>query len=137
VATVAKTTSTNKIDAHVGSRVLLAGVLIGMSQSALANALGLTFQQIQKYEKGINRIGAGRLLEISRLVNQPIMFFYDGLPASSERGLQPVELFPSLNNLMKGDEGIRLIVAFMAIERKAVRRNTLALIRSIADAEQP
>jgi len=103
-----------------------------MSQSALAKALGLSFQQVQKYEKGINRIGAGRLFEISRLLNQPVTFFYDGLPGSPERDLQSVTLLPSSKDPMSA-EGVRLMAAFMAIKRRAVRKHILALIRLIAD----
>src|SRR6185437_16298621 len=71
----------NPIDVQVGNRVRIRRMLIGMSQERLGDLLGLTFQQVQKYEKGVNRIGAGRLFEMSRILNVPIDFFYDGVEA--------------------------------------------------------
>ena len=68
----------NPIDAQVGNRVRIRRMLIGMSQEKLGDLLGLTFQQVQKYEKGVNRIGAGRLFEVSRILGVPIDFFYEG-----------------------------------------------------------
>ncbi len=73
------TKKANPIDAQVGNRVRIRRMLIGMSQERLGDTLGLTFQQIQKYEKGINRIGAGRLFEIARILGVPIDYFYDGV----------------------------------------------------------
>src|SRR2546423_13379469 len=72
----------NPIDKHVGSRVRMRRVLIGMSQEKLGEALGLTFQQVQKYEKGTNRIGASRLQQISIILGVPVSFFFDGSPGS-------------------------------------------------------
>ena len=74
----------NPIDAQVGNRVRIRRMLIGMSQEKLGDLLGLTFQQVQKYEKGVNRIGAGRLYEISRILGVPIDFFYEGVAAVPE-----------------------------------------------------
>src|ERR1700744_4772108 len=76
----------NPVDAQVGNRVRIRRMLIGMSQEKLGDLLGLTFQQVQKYEKGVNRIGAGRLYEISRILGVPIDFFYDGVSGSSAGG---------------------------------------------------
>src|SRR5476649_2550388 len=76
--TVAKKQA-NPIDIQVGNRVRIRRMLIGMSQEKLGDMLGLTFQQVQKYEKGVNRIGAGRLFEVSRILNVPIDFFYEGV----------------------------------------------------------
>src|SRR5690606_38628517 len=72
----------NPIDVHVGSRVRLRRMLLGMSQEKLGEHLGLTFQQIQKYEKGINRIGASRLFDLSKVLGVPVQFFYEDLPSS-------------------------------------------------------
>src|SRR5579885_3362661 len=74
----------NPIDVQVGNRVRIRRMLIGMSQERLGDLLGLTFQQVQKYEKGVNRIGAGRLFEVARILGVPIDFFYDGVAPSSE-----------------------------------------------------
>src|SRR5918992_4717448 len=72
----------NPIDLHVGSRVRLRRMLLGMSQEKLAERLGLTFQQIQKYEKGINRIGASRLFDLAQVLGVPVQFFYDDAPVA-------------------------------------------------------
>src|SRR5579871_3662815 len=74
----------NPVDVQVGNRVRLRRMLIGMSQERLGDLLGLTFQQVQKYEKGVNRIGAGRLFEIARILGVPIEFFYDGVAAATD-----------------------------------------------------
>src|SRR5271155_462078 len=76
----------NPVDVQVGNRVRIRRMLIGMSQERLGDLLGLTFQQVQKYEKGVNRIGAGRLYEVSRILNVPIDFFYEGLGAANQPG---------------------------------------------------
>src|ERR1043166_6180006 len=70
----------NPIDKHVGSRVRMRRMMLGMSQEKLGNALGLTFQQVQKYEKGANRIGASRLQQLSLILQVPVSFFFDGAP---------------------------------------------------------
>src|SRR5277367_2187353 len=83
----------NPIDIQVGNRVRIRRMLIGMSQERLGDLLGLTFQQVQKYEKGVNRIGAGRLYEVSRILNVPVDFFYEGI-ASQESGAAESESPP-------------------------------------------
>ena len=75
----------NPIDMHVGSRVRMRRILIGMSQEKLGDALGLTFQQVQKYEKGTNRIGASRLQQIAKALDVVPSFFFDGMPAPEDR----------------------------------------------------
>src|ERR1700677_4898264 len=88
----------NPIDAQVGNRVRIKRMLIGMSQEKLGDMLGLTFQQVQKYEKGVNRIGAGRLYEISRILGVPIDFFYEGVAPEgsvSDSSAAPVMEFVS------------------------------------------
>src|SRR3984893_3245032 len=74
---------TNPVDTQVGNRVRIRRMLIGMSQEKLGDLLGLTFQQVQKYEKGVNRIGAGRVFQVSRILNVPVDFFYEGVNAAS------------------------------------------------------
>src|SRR5476651_1325420 len=86
----------NPVDIQVGNRVRIRRMLIGMSQERLGDLLGLTFQQVQKYEKGVNRIGAGRLYEVARILNVPVNFFYEGVsditgqPGASESEGAPV-----------------------------------------------
>src|ERR1700742_218820 len=86
----------NPIDIQVGNRVRIRRMLIGMSQERLGDLLGLTFQQVQKYEKGVNRIGAGRLFEVSRILGVPIDFFYDGIneQLTGNRGMSEGESSP-------------------------------------------
>src|SRR6202161_1024268 len=78
--------SPNPIDKHVGSRVRMRRMMLSMSQEKLGNALGLTFQQVQKYEKGTNRIGASRLQQISQILQVPVSFFFEGVPAAQTIG---------------------------------------------------
>src|ERR1700735_629684 len=77
-----KIDSPSPVDLHVGSRVRLRRTLLGMSQEKLGNAVGLTFQQIQKYERGANRIGASRLFDMSRVLDVPVQFFFDEMPVA-------------------------------------------------------
>ena len=108
-------------------------MLIGMSQEKLGDLLGLTFQQVQKYEKGVNRIGAGRLFEIARILDVPIDFFYDGVGVPSD-GLgdpsAPVMEFVS------STEGLQLSLAFMKIKDPKVRKRVLELVKSLGEEEQ-
>ena len=122
----------NPVDAHVGYRVRLRRMLIGMSQERLGELLGLTFQQVQKYERGINRIGAGRLFEVAEILGVPINFFYegiDGIQASGDtNGKQPAAVMDFLSS----SEGIQLSTAFMSIKDVKVRRRILDLVRTIS-----
>ena len=122
----------NPIDAQVGNRVRIRRMLIGMSQEKLGDMLGLTFQQVQKYEKGVNRIGAGRLFEIARILGVPIDFFYDGVAAPAE-GL--VDATPPVMEFMSSGEGLQLSLAFMKIKDPKVRKRVLDLVKSLAEEE--
>ena len=124
----------NPIDAQVGNRVRIRRMLIGMSQEKLGDLLGLTFQQVQKYEKGVNRIGAGRLYEVSRILGVPIDFFYDGV-ASLESGLAESESPPPVMEFVSSGEGLQLSLAFMKIKDPKVRRRMLDLVKSLAEEE--
>jgi transcriptional regulator with XRE-family HTH domain len=126
------TKKANPIDAQVGNRVRIRRMLIGMSQEKLGDLLGLTFQQVQKYEKGVNRIGAGRLFEIARILGVPIDFFYDGIgePAKSSEDTPPVMAFVS------SGEGLQLSLAFMKIKDPKVRKRVLDLVKSLSEEEQ-
>ena len=122
---------TNPIDIQVGNRVRIRRMLIGMSQERLGDLLGLTFQQVQKYEKGVNRIGAGRLYEVSRILNVPVDFFYEGVAAS---GQEP-EGTPSVMEFVSSGEGLQLALAFMKIKDVRVRKRMLDLVKSLAEEE--
>jgi transcriptional regulator with XRE-family HTH domain len=122
----------NPVDAHVGYRVRLRRMLIGMSQERLGELLGLTFQQVQKYERGINRIGAGRLFEVAEILGVPINFFYegiDGIQASGESGGGKPS---AVMDFLSSSEGIQLSTAFMGIKDVKVRRRILDLVRTIS-----
>ncbi|MDE1939331.1 MAG: helix-turn-helix transcriptional regulator [Alphaproteobacteria bacterium] len=124
----------NPIDAQVGNRLRLRRMMIGMSQERLGELLGLTFQQVQKYEKGVNRIGAGRLFEIARILGVPIYYFYesvsDQLPGSP--GFTENETPPVLEFVSSG-EGLQLSLAYMRIKDPKVRKRVLDLVKSLAD----
>ena len=126
----------NPIDAHVGHRVRLRRMLIGMSQERLGELLGLTFQQVQKYEKGVNRIGAGRLYEIAGILGVPVSFFYedmDAAAAESAASAGGTAEPPPIMEFISSGEGIQLSLAYMRVKDAKVRRKILDLVRSLAD----
>ncbi len=134
--------SPHPIDRHVGMRVRLRRMMLGLSQDKLGEALGLTFQQVQKYEKGVNRIGASRLFEISRILDAPVQYFYDGfteeLPmavgfAETSREGGSVDDF---TELLSTPEGVQLCRAFARISDPKVRRRVVHLIRSLSDEDE-
>jgi transcriptional regulator with XRE-family HTH domain len=122
--------SPNPVDAHVGSRVRLRRVMLAISQQKLANALGLSFQQVQKYEKGANRIGASRLEQISRFLQVPVAFFFEGASAASEEDTRSLAL---MNDFASSPEGItiRLVQSFTEIEDADVRGRIVDLVQAI------
>jgi len=126
----------NPIDVHVGSRVRLRRMLLGMSQEKLGEHLGLTFQQIQKYEKGINRIGASRLFDLSQVLGVPVQYFYEELPVgAAEAGATGFAERPSENyavEFLGSREGLELNKAFARITDLRVRRSIVELIRALA-----
>ena len=109
-------------------------MMIGMSQERLGELLGLTFQQVQKYEKGVNRIGAGRLFEIARILNVPISYFYETVtdPAATQHGFAEDDSQPVLEFVASGD-GLQLSLAFMRIRDPKVRKRVLDLVKTLAD----
>ena len=112
-------------------------MLIGMSQEKLGDLLGLTFQQVQKYEKGVNRIGAGRLYEVSRILGVPIDFFYEGVADGAQtHGLAESEGAPPVMEFVSSGEGLQLSLAFMKIKDPKVRKRMLDLVKSLAEGEQ-
>jgi transcriptional regulator with XRE-family HTH domain len=120
------TKKATEIDAHVGRQIRLRRLVLGMSQDQLAAALGLTFQQVQKYEKGVNRVGAGRLFELSEILSVPVNYFYEGLPANRTNGGEhPGDRVAAF---LQSEEGIRLSQAFVRIKPPMVRRRIFDLI---------
>jgi transcriptional regulator with XRE-family HTH domain len=137
-----KTDKPNPIDVHVGSRVRLRRTLLGMSQEKLGDAIGLTFQQVQKYERGANRVGASRLFELSRVLDVPVSFFFDeldprtaeavpsaaaGAPPSPSGGPDP----------MMRRETLELVRAYYRIPDGQLRRRLFDLTKAIANACAP
>ncbi|MCZ6449110.1 MAG: helix-turn-helix transcriptional regulator [Alphaproteobacteria bacterium] len=128
----------NPIDAHVGSRVRQRRMLLGMSQEKLGKAVGLTFQQIQKYERGINRIGASRLFTLSKVLSVPIMFFFEEMPRALAAAGAKARGFADASVTFESDpmasrETAELIRAYYGIGDAKQRRRVLELLRSMAD----
>ncbi len=128
------------IDVQVGTRVRLRRMLIGMSQERLGELLGLTFQQVQKYEKGVNRIGAGRLFQVAHILGVPIDYFYEGVNGVSEGApgfAEPGGTSPPVMEFLSSGEGLQLSLAFMKIKDPKVRKRVLDLVKSLSDGEEP
>ena len=125
----------NPIDRHVGSRVRMRRMLIGMSQEKLGEALGLTFQQVQKYEKGTNRIGASRLHRIASVLGVPVEFFYEGAPHGSGAATGFAEPASStyVSDFLSTSEGVQLVKAFLAVKDPKVRRKIVELISALGE----
>ncbi|HJW42181.1 MAG TPA: helix-turn-helix domain-containing protein [Rhizomicrobium sp.] len=109
-------------------------MLIGMSQERLGELLGLTFQQVQKYEKGVNRIGAGRLFEVSRILGVPIDYFYEGVAQQlTGGGFAEGEASPPVMEFVSSGEGLQLSLAFMKIKDSKLRKRVLDLVKQMAE----
>src|ERR1039458_9685054 len=105
----------NPIDKHVGSRVRMRRLMLGMSQEKLGDALSLTFQQVQKYEKGTNRMGSSRLQQISNILKVPVTFFFEAVPGQSKLdGKAPSSTYVS--DFLATSDGLALTKAFMQIK---------------------
>lgn len=128
----------NPIDKYVGSRVRMRRMLIAMSQEKLGDALNLTFQQVQKYEKGINRIGASRLQQIAQILSVPVDFFFEGSPQmdAPDGGFSEAPSSAYVADFLSTSEGIHLIKAFIQIKDNKVRRHIVDLVTSIAGSEE-
>lgn len=128
----------NPVDAHVGSRLRLRRTLMGMSQEKLGEAVGLTFQQIQKYEKGANRIGASRLFQFSRILEVPPSFFFDDMPGEVAggpvKGVAEPEGEGFRHDPMSKRETLELVRAYYRITDRSVRKRLFELIKAVANA---
>lgn len=127
----------NPIDKHVGARLRMRRLMVGMSQGRLGDALDVTFQQIQKYEKGTNRIGASRLQQLARVLEVPPAFFFEGAPAG-EIG-KPAFAEPAASSyvidFLSTSEGLQLNRAFAQIRDPRVRKRILELVTSLSAAK--
>ena len=118
----------NTVDTHVGQRIRDKRNERGMSQTEVANALGVTFQQVQKYERGTNRVGASRLFDLSRILSVPVQCFFDGLENQTTLNEEEDD---NVIHLMKPDT-VELVEAYYKVENPQVRRQILSTIRSIS-----
>jgi transcriptional regulator with XRE-family HTH domain len=132
------------IDVHVGSRIRLRRTLLGMSQERLGESLGLTFQQVQKYERGVNRVGASRLFDLSRVLDVPISFFFDDMPDSlaanfggvpSRRAGGVEQQDPFGDDTLSRRETLELVRAYYRITDPSIRKRVFDLIKSMGPAE--
>ena len=124
--------SPNPTDKHVGARVRMRRMMLSMSQEKLGDALGLTFQQVQKYEKGVNRIGAGRLQRISEALEMPISFFFGGSPQKAEGAAKEPE---SIFGFMQSSGSVRIVKAFHTIKSRKARQLLVEMAEELADVE--
>jgi transcriptional regulator with XRE-family HTH domain len=128
----------NPIDKYVGSRVRMRRIMLSMSQEKLGEALGLTFQQVQKYEKGTNRIGASRLQQISDILQVPVSFLFEGGPAGPNAlaGLSEAQSPAYVSDFLATSEGLALTRAFTRITDARLRRSIVELVEQMAAREQ-
>jgi transcriptional regulator with XRE-family HTH domain len=129
----------NPVDAHVGARMRLRRTLLGMSQEMLGEAIGLTFQQVQKYERGANRIGCSRLFDLSRVLDVPVSYFFDDMSEDVQRNspvnvikgfeqqVDPIETDPMMRR-----ETLELVRAYYSIKDPQVRRRVYDLAKALA-----
>jgi transcriptional regulator with XRE-family HTH domain len=131
----------NPVDVHVGARIRLRRTLLGLSQSTLAEQLGLTFQQVQKYERGSNRVSSSRLFDLCRILNVPIAYFYDEMGTEVSKQ-SPASLAGQKPKLVDKDadpaakrETLELVRAYYGIPDQGVRQRFTNMIRAIASSE--
>lgn len=122
----------NSIDIYIGSRIKFRRVMLGMTLEQLGEGIGTTFQQVQKYEKGANRIGAARLHAIAEFLDVPISFFFEGHSAEATDMMDPMA--EQLADMMKSKDCIELAMAYLAIQNRDVKKKILALVRTIENS---
>jgi transcriptional regulator with XRE-family HTH domain len=124
----------NLVDKHVGSRVRMRRMILGMTQEKLGDALGLTFQQVQKYEKGANRIGASRLQHLSHILQIPVPFFFEGAPhvPGQSDGIVEAPWHDYVSQFLATTDGLALTKAFMRVKDRRLRQSIVALVEEIA-----
>lgn len=129
----------DKVDVHVGNRLRVRRTLLGISQEKLAGAIGLTFQQVQKYERGLNRISAGRLYQFSKILDIPVAYFYENINQNQAPGLSDgeqqgfnSETAAASEDVMSKKETVDLLRAYYSIDDENARKDILRFIRSMA-----
>lgn len=130
---------TDPVDSHVGSRLRLRRTLLGMSQERLGNSVGLTFQQIQKYERGLNRIGSSRLYQFCKVLGVPVSFLFDEMP--SDTGSQPFSASQvqqdSYDEDMSRRETLELVRAYYRIDNRNTRKRIYELVKAVGAGKTP
>jgi transcriptional regulator with XRE-family HTH domain len=133
----------DSVDVHVGQRLRVRRSLLGLSQEKLADSIGLTFQQIQKYERGMNRISAGRLYQFSKVLDVPVSYFYDSLglansqklvPGMGDNDQEPFGSDGTSSNVLQTKETIDLIRAYYSIDNPELRKEVIRFIKSMGEA---
>ena len=130
------TKAPNPVDKYVGSRGRMRRIMLGMSQEKLGEALGLTFQQVQKYEKGTNRVGASRLQQVAHILQVPVSFFFEGAPSASDDLTGATSDAPQptyVSDFLATSDGLALVKAFMRIKDPKLRRRIVGLVEQIVD----
>ena len=126
----------NPIDKHVGSRVRMRRMMLGMSQEKLGDALDLTFQQVQKYEKGTNRIGASRLQHISQILQVPVSFFFEGAPHMPGHSGMGEAVSPAyVSDFLATSDELSLTKSFIKIKSSKLRRRIVELVEQMAESQ--
>ena len=125
----------HSVDIYVGQRLRLRRSMLGMSQEQLGSATGITFQQVQKYERGINRMGASRLYDFSKILSTPISYFFEGFSESNKSAVAESATPTYEAEAMTGKDTMALVRAFSEIKSPKVRRQVLQLAKSLAGKE--
>jgi transcriptional regulator with XRE-family HTH domain len=128
-------TAVNAADKRVGKRIRMRRLMLGMSQSQLASAIGVTFQQVQKYEAGINRVSASRLQQMAKVLKVEVAFFFQGLPAPRGTASQKTaNMTATVDDLLSTANGLLLVKAFMNVKSRRLRALIVDLITAVANA---
>lgn len=133
------TKAPNPVDRYVGSRIRMRRIMLGMSQEKLGEALGLTFQQVQKYEKGTNRVGASRVQQIADILQVPVSFLFEGGPGAhlNAAGLSEAPSPAYVADFLATSEGLALTRAFTRIKDAKLRRSIVDMVENIVARDQP
>jgi transcriptional regulator with XRE-family HTH domain len=130
--------SPNQVDQHIGARMRLRRLMMNISQERLAELLGLTFQQVQKYEKGVNRVAASRLWDIAKALEVPVSYFFEGLNGTQHgRGVAEGATDAPVFDLIASPDGAQLAAAYATIDSPRIRRGLLELMRALAEDDRP
>lgn len=127
----------NPTDKHVGARIRMRRLMLGMSQTTLAQGLGLTFQQIQKYEKGVNRVGASRLQQIAHILRVPVEFFFEGAPGvqGAKADVPDTPSLTQVSEFLSTPDGLTLVAGFVKIRSAKLRRSIVELVSYLAQSQ--